>query len=117
MKVLYLSAWYPTHRDAMAGLFVQKHAQAVEQQGVDVRVIYSETTGIQWCKEILQQWKLLKREWGIPDLVQMNVLDKNGLFALWLRLRFRIPYIIIEGDYRVSSMGSPVSCQPAVQVP
>lgn len=96
MKVLYLSAWYPTHRDAMAGLFVQKHAQAVEQQGVDVRVIYSEATGIQWCKEILQQWKLLKREWGIPDLVQMNVLDKNGLFALWLRLRFRIPYIIIE---------------------
>lgn len=96
MKVLYLSAWYPTSRDAMAGLFVQKHAHSVERQGADVKVIYSESTGIQWFKDIMHQWRMLKKEWGKPDIVQMNVLDKNGLLALWLKLRYHIPYIIIE---------------------
>lgn len=96
MKVLYLSAWYPTPRDAMAGLFVQKHAQAVEQQGADVRVIYSEARGLHWWKDILLQWKALRHEWGMPDVVQMNVLDKNGIFAQWLYHRYHIPYIIVE---------------------
>ena len=96
MKVLYLSAWYPTPRDAMAGLFVQKHAQAVHQQGAEVKVIYSEEKGINWWKDIIHQWKTLKKEWGVPDIVQMNVLDKNGILALWLNLRYHIPYIIIE---------------------
>lgn len=96
MKVLFLSAWYPTARDAMAGLFVQKHAEAVKEQGVDVRVLYSENTGIAWLRDMYQGWKRLRREWGLPHVVQMNVLDKNGLLALWLRWRFRIPYIIIE---------------------
>lgn len=96
MKVLFLSAWYPTARDAMAGLFVQKHAQAIEKQGADVRVIYSEARGWRWWREIIQQWKKLKQEWGMPDIVQVNVLDKNGLLALWLKLRYRIPYIIVE---------------------
>lgn len=96
MKVLFLSAWYPTERDAMAGLFVQKHAEAVAQQGHDVRVLYSETTGIQWLLDMYKAWKQLLHEWGNPDLVQMNVLDKNGLIALWLKRRYRIPYILIE---------------------
>ena len=96
MKVLFLSAWYPTARDAMAGLFVQKHAQAIGKQGADVRVIYSEARGWRWWREIIQQWKKLKQEWGMPDIVQVNVLDKNGLLALWLKLRYRVPYIIVE---------------------
>ncbi len=44
MKVLFFSAWYPSKRDAMAGLFVQKHAESVAQQGADVRVLYSDAT-------------------------------------------------------------------------
>lgn len=96
MKVLFLSAWYPTERDAMAGLFVQKHAEAVQQQGHDVRVLYSEKVGIAWIKDMYQAWKQLQKEWGKPDVVQMNVLDKNGLIALWLKYRYHIPYVIIE---------------------
>ena len=96
LKILFLSAWYPTEKDAMAGLFVQKHAEAVAEQGVDVQVIYSDATGLQWVKEIIRQWRKLKRSWGVPDLVQMNVLDKNGLLAQWLFHRYHIPYIIIE---------------------
>lgn len=96
MKVLFLSAWYPTERDAMAGLFVQKHAESVMQQGHDVRVLYSEKVGIAWIKDMYQAWKQLQKEWGKPDVVQMNVLDKNGLIALWLKYRYHIPYVIIE---------------------
>ncbi len=40
MKVLYFSAWYPHRYDAMAGLFVRKHAEAVAAQGADVAVFY-----------------------------------------------------------------------------
>lgn len=96
MKVLFLSAWYPTPRDAMAGLFVQKHAQAVAQQGCEVRVLFSERTGIAWLLDMYRAWRQLRREWGLPDVVQMNVLDKNGLIALWLKWRHHIPYTIIE---------------------
>ncbi len=40
MKVLFFSAWYPHRYDAMAGLFVRKHAEAVADQGEDVAVFY-----------------------------------------------------------------------------
>ncbi|MDR0940834.1 MAG: glycosyltransferase family 4 protein [Bacteroidales bacterium] len=39
MKVLFLSAWYPHRFDAMAGLFVRKHAQALARYA-DVCVLY-----------------------------------------------------------------------------
>ncbi|MDO4190537.1 MAG: glycosyltransferase [Bacteroidales bacterium] len=39
MKILFLSAWYPHRYDAMAGLFVQKHALAISQSE-DVTVLY-----------------------------------------------------------------------------
>lgn len=96
MKVLFLSAWYPTERDAMAGLFVQKHAEAITQQGADVKVLYTEATGIKWYIKMWRMWHALKREWGLPDIIQMNVLDKNGLLASWLKFRYHIPYVIIE---------------------
>ena len=32
----------------------------------------------------------------MPDVVQLNVIQKQGLLALWLKRRFAIPYIIIE---------------------
>ena len=39
MKVLFISAWYPNRYDAMAGLFVRKHAEAVQLYD-DVQVLY-----------------------------------------------------------------------------
>ena len=80
----------------MAGLFVQKHAEALRLQGADVRVLYYESIGIQWLKDMWQGWQRLHREWGLPDVVQMNVLDKNGLLALYLKQHYHIPYFIIE---------------------
>ncbi len=39
MKVLFLTAWYPYRYDKMAGLFVQKHAEAVALN-CEVKLIY-----------------------------------------------------------------------------
>lgn len=75
----------------MAGLFVQKHADAVRAQGVEVRVIHSQT----W-RDMFSQWKQLRREGWMPDIVQLNVIQKQGLLALYLKRRYRIPYVIIE---------------------
>lgn len=91
MKVLFLTPWYPSEKDAMAGLFVQKHVEAVRAQGVYVRVISSYT----W-HELLQQWRAIRREGWMPDVVQLNVIQKQGLLALWLKRRYHIPYVIIE---------------------
>ena len=75
----------------MEGLFVQKHVEAVRAQGVDVQVIYSQS----W-RDLWQQWHRLKDEWGLPDVVQLNVVQKQGVLARWLKWRYNIPYIIVE---------------------
>ena len=91
MKVLILTPWYPSDTDAMSGLFVQKHVEAVRAQGAEVRVIFS-----QGWRDTWNQWRAIEREGWMPDVVQLNVIQKQGLLALWLKRRFSIPYIIIE---------------------
>ena len=75
----------------MSGLFVQKHVEAVRAQGCDVRVIFSDT----W-RDTRRQWKALRREGWMPDVVQLNVIQKQGFLALYLKKRYSIPYVIVE---------------------
>jgi glycosyltransferase involved in cell wall biosynthesis len=91
MEVLFLTPWYPSEKDAMSGLFVHKHAEAVRAQGCEVRVLFSQG----WC-DTLRQYRALRREGWKPDIVQLNVIQKQGLLALWLKKRYGIPYIIVE---------------------
>ena len=91
MRVLFLTPWYPSDTDAMSGLFVQKHVEAVRAQGAEVRVIFS-----QGWRDTWNQWRAIEREGWLPDVVQLNVIQKQGLLAFWLKRRFSIPYIIIE---------------------
>lgn len=91
MRVLFLTPWYPSEKDAMSGLFVQKHVEAVRAQGCEVRVIFSNTWRDTW-----RQWKALRREGWMPDVVQLNVIQKQGLLALYLKKRYGIPYVIVE---------------------
>lgn len=91
MNVLFLTPWYPSEKDAMSGLFVQKHVEAVRAQGVDVRVIDATTWSGIW-----HAWRALQHEKWMPDVVQLNVIQKQGLLALYLKRRYHIPYVIIE---------------------
>ena len=136
IKVLFLTPWYPHRYDAMAGLFVRKHAQAVARQGVDVGVlsicslqsiahneivdevvegvrevvIYTNKGGV-WgeVQAMKQLWQYWHERYGLPDVVHLNVLTKQGLLAWWLNKRYGVPYVVMEhwsgylpenGDYR-----------------
>ena len=87
LKVLFLTPWYPSEKDAMSGLFVQKHVEAVRAQGCDVRVIHSQSL---WGA--MRQYKKLQKEGWTPDVIQLNVIQKQGLLAEALG----IPYVIVE---------------------
>ena len=136
MKVLFLTPWYPHRYDAMSGLFVRKHAQAVVCQGVEVGVIsmyhepsithneivdemvdgvrevilYTKKSGIIGELEGLHRlWQYWHKRYGVPDVVHLNVLTKQGLFARWLQVNYNIPFVVMEhwsgylpenGDYR-----------------
>jgi glycosyltransferase involved in cell wall biosynthesis len=55
MKVLFISAWYPHRYDAMAGLFVRKHAEAVSAY-CEVKTLYvradDKIKDFQLCEQI-----------------------------------------------------------------
>jgi len=81
MRVLYLSAWYPSEKDQMMGLFVKKHAEAVRAQGIDVKVL---------------DYEPMPKGWR-PDLIQLNVLSlKNALRTYFLHLWYGVPYVVVE---------------------
>lgn len=119
MKILFLTQWYPHRYDAMAGLFVRKHAAAVARQGHDVCVLYFHPDGQVRGTEIIEQqtdditeiyvyhscstgkamrkgYQVLLQNWGLPDVCQVNVLSKNAIFARYLQLRHHVPYILLE---------------------
>ena len=136
MKVLFLTPWYPHRYDAMSGLFVRKHAQAVASQGVEVGVIsmyhkpsithneivdemidgvrevilYTKKSGIIGELNGLRQlWQYWHKQYGLPDVVHLNVLTKQGVFARWLQVNYNIPFVVMEhwsgylpenGDYK-----------------
>ncbi len=134
MKVLFLTPWYPHRYDAMAGLFVRKHAQAVARQGVDISVLYLHCNvgtqhavsdgikdivedefvekEIEGVKEIVlytnksgfigelmglrKLWQYWHKRYGVPDVVHLNVLTKQGLLAWWLKQKYGVPYVVME---------------------
>lgn len=110
--------------DAMAGLFVRKHAQAVKQQGVEVHVLsvygdsrveqeelsVEEVEGVKeyilyipdkvnslsGIRALFKLWRIWHKENGVPDIVHLNVITKEGLLALWLKRKYGVPYVVTE---------------------
>lgn len=119
MKVLFLTQWYPSKYDAMAGLFVRKHAEAVVRQGIDVCVLYCEPVQgsdsdevvfqtVNGVQEIVVYYSgnpltamyngknQVLSNWGMPDLCQINVLSKSAMVAGYFFCYHKVPYIIVE---------------------
>lgn len=130
MRVLFFAAWYPHRTDAMAGLFVRKHAEAVARF-CDVAVLFvrsdrnvkdfdivSQTTSgvrevyvyypcwggllavlskcINYLRAFSKGYSYLLSHWGKPDVSQVNVLTRSGVFPWWLKKRYGIPYVVVE---------------------
>ena len=66
-----------------------------EQQTEGVREIYSYYQG-SYLAALYKAWKYVQKHWGMPDMCQLNVLTKNAILPLWLKLTRGIPYIIVE---------------------
>jgi len=51
---------------------------------------------IRFLKAYYLAWKIVKQRWGTPDLIHVNVADRAGVPALFLKWLKRIPYVITE---------------------
>lgn len=125
MNVLFLTPWYPNRYDAMDGLFVRKHAQAVARFVDNIEVIYikpcddiieMETSSeiVDGVHEIIVYYpnpkNILKKFWQSyksftagykllnikPDITQVNVLTRFGVLGYLLWRFEKIPYVIVE---------------------
>lgn len=124
-KVLFVSRWYPDRHDPMPGLFVRRHAEAVNLFA-DVTVLYvtadaklrsgqvfreeSIHGGIRELRiyfgkssiGLINAWRYLKhylqavRSLDNPDLVHVHVLSRTAIPALWLKYTSNTPYVITE---------------------
>ncbi len=121
LRVLFFSLWYPHRYDAMDGLFVRKHAQAVARYAdVEVLFLYAdehirqfETTEvvIDGVREVtvyfpkrgllsyVNYFRAFRRGMKLmhkPDVTQTNVIGKDGLCSWWLKKTQGIPYVVVE---------------------
>src|SRR5687767_9898947 len=116
----------------MSGLFMQRHAFAVEEYDtvsvihldgsgagevknqlevikngrVTEYIVYYSKSRLPLLKYILNGWRYFnyslkawnayRRVMGKPDLVHVHVLTRAGVVALYLKIRYKIPYMITE---------------------
>ncbi len=91
MKVLTITPWYPSKKDAMAGIFVRNFVVETTRLGA-VHEVFSKVSIIDIFKGLVHYSRKRNR----PDIVHLHVVTKQGLIALWLRKFYHIPYIITE---------------------
>ena len=123
-KVLFISSWFPNKLEPTNGNFVQRHAEAVsllhdveilhaigdstqnEKFIFDDKVIKGIRTLIVYYKNsknpLLNFYRRMKAyQLGFkrvekPDLVHGNVLHNNMLFAVYLKKKYKIPFVTTE---------------------
>lgn len=123
-KILFISSWFPSKLECTNGNFVQRHAEAVnlvheveilhaigdfQQKEIfvfDDRIINGIRTLIVYYKNttnpllnFLRRMKAYKMGFSKlqkPDIVHANVLQKSMLFAVYLKRRYKIPFVVTE---------------------
>ncbi|WP_431612263.1 glycosyltransferase [Chryseobacterium sp. 'Rf worker isolate 10'] len=123
-KILFISSWFPNQLEPTNGNFVQRHAEAVslscdveilhaignfkqeELYVYDERVINNIRTLIIYYKNSKNPFQNFLRKMRAyskgfaklnkPDLVHGNILYNNMLFAVYLKKKYKIPFVITE---------------------
>ena len=54
------------------------------------------TKAVGYVKAFWRGFAVVRQNFGLPDVVQANVLTRSGVLAHRLKLKFGIPYIIVE---------------------
>ena len=121
MKILFISSWFPNKLEPTNGNFVQRHAEAAalyneveilhtigdfNQKEIfvfDEKIINGLKTLIIYYKNSknplrnfirrMKAYKIGFAKMQKPDLVHANVLHNNMLFAVYLKKKFKIPFV------------------------
>ncbi|WP_379966564.1 glycosyltransferase family 4 protein [Epilithonimonas sp. UC225_85] len=124
MKILFISSWFPNKLEPTNGNFVQRHAEAVALQheveilhtigdfdqketfvfddkvinGIRTLIIYYKNSKnpVQNFLRRMKAYKMGFAKMQKPDLVHANVLHNNMLFAVYLKKKYKIPFVVTE---------------------
>lgn len=124
MKILFISSWFPNKLEPTNGNFVQRHAEAVALKhdveilhtigdfnqketfvfddkiinGIRTLVIYyrNSKNPVQNFLRRMKAYKIGFSKMQKPELVHGNVLHNNMLFAVYLKKKYKIPFVISE---------------------
>lgn len=123
-KILFISSWFPNKIEPTNGNFVQRHAEAVSQlhhveilhaigdteqkekyvfdeqliNGLKTLIVYYKNTQNPLLN-FLRRMNAYKKGFAKmqkPDLVHANVLYNSMLFAVYLKIKFKIPFVVTE---------------------
>ncbi|WP_294285797.1 glycosyltransferase [uncultured Chryseobacterium sp.] len=124
MQILFISSWFPNKLEPTNGNFVQRHAEAVSLlhnveilhavgdftqkqsfafdektiNGIKILIVYYKKTGnpgINFLRR-MRAYKLGLLQLHKPDLIHANILDKSMLFAVYLKKKYHIPFVVTE---------------------
>lgn len=123
-KILFISSWFPNKLEPTNGNFVQRHAEAVslfheveilhavgdshqkESFIVDDKVVNGIRTVVVYYRNsnfplqnFMMRMKAYRKGFAMlktPNLVHANVLHNNMLFAIYLKKKFKIPFVVTE---------------------
>lgn len=124
LKILFISSWFPNKLEPTNGNFVQRHAEAVALSheveilhtignfnqketfvfddkminGIRTLIIYYKNSKnpVQNFIRRMKAYKIGFVKMQKPDLVHANVLHNNMLFAVYLKKKYNIPFVITE---------------------
>lgn len=123
-KILFISSWFPSKIEPTNGNFVQRHAEAVAKMhdveilhaigdptqkevyffdeqiinGIRTLTVYYKNTknpALNFLRR-MQSYKKGFSKLQKPDLVHANIMQNSMLFAVWLKNKFKIPFVVTE---------------------
>jgi len=123
-KILFISSWFPNKIEPTNGNFVQRHAEAVATihnvqilhaigdfnqkqifleddqmiNGIRTCIIYYKNSKnpVQNFLRRMKAYQIGFSKMQVPDLVHANVMHNSMLFAVYLKKKFKIPFVITE---------------------
>lgn len=79
MKVLFITTWYPTHRNPLKGIFIKRYAEAIKASGIDIIVLALDISHSE--NNLLQKTHSYQIENGVPTHI-IAVKSKFNKFLL-----------------------------------
>lgn len=123
-NILFISSWFPNKVEPSNGNFVQRHAEAVSLKhhvevlhsigdfnqkekylfddqiinGIRTLIVYYRNSNnpLQNFYRRMKGYQLGFSRMKKPDLVHANVLHNSMLFAVYLKKKFKIPFVVTE---------------------